>query len=90
MAALAALVARLVAAASLIGSLVMPAVAAPAQYKIVTASERGTYIQIGRDVSKFIAPSADIAVPLRSGPTLIFAPLISWTKLIGASERAMK
>ena len=60
MAALAALGARLVAAASLLGSLMMAAVAAPAQYKIVTASERGTYIQIGRDVSKFIAPAADI------------------------------
>ena len=29
-------------------------------YKIVTASERGTYIQIGRDIAKFVAPSADI------------------------------
>jgi uncharacterized protein len=29
-------------------------------YKIVTASERGTYIQIGRDVAKFIAPAAGI------------------------------
>jgi TRAP transporter TAXI family solute receptor len=37
-------------------------VGAPAQvpYKIVTASERGTYIQIGRDLSRFVAPSADI------------------------------
>jgi uncharacterized protein len=39
---------------------------APAQasYKIVTASERGTYIQIGRDISKFVAPAAriDLAV----------------------------
>jgi hypothetical protein len=33
-----------------------PAVA----YKIVTASERGTYIQIGRDLAKFIAPQAQI------------------------------
>lgn len=31
-----------------------------AQYRIVTASERGTYIQIGRDLAKFIAPAADI------------------------------
>ena len=30
------------------------------QYKIVTASERGTYIQIGRDLAKFVAPDADI------------------------------
>jgi uncharacterized protein len=29
-------------------------------YKIVTASERGTYIQIGRDIAKFIAPAAGI------------------------------
>ena len=38
------------------------AAAAPAatQYKIVTASERGTYIQIGRDLAKFVAPASDI------------------------------
>jgi len=29
-------------------------------YKIVTASERGTYIQIGRDLAKFVAPDAEI------------------------------
>jgi uncharacterized protein len=29
-------------------------------YKIVTASERGTYIQIGRDLSKFVAEGADM------------------------------
>jgi TRAP transporter TAXI family solute receptor len=29
-------------------------------FKIVTASERGTYIQIGRDVAKFVAPAAGI------------------------------
>jgi len=29
-------------------------------YKIVTASERGTYIQIGRDIAKFVAPDAGI------------------------------
>ena len=34
--------------------------AAAAEYKIVTASARGTYIQIGRDISRFIAPLADI------------------------------
>jgi TRAP transporter TAXI family solute receptor len=35
---------------------------APAQvpFKIVTASERGTYIQIGRDLAKFVAPGAGI------------------------------
>ncbi len=36
------------------------AAAAAAQFKIVTASERGTYIQIGRDLAKFVAPGADI------------------------------
>jgi len=35
---------------------------AAAEYKIVTASERGTYIQIGRDIAKFVAPDADIAL----------------------------
>lgn len=29
-------------------------------FKIVTASERGTYIQIGRDVARFVAPDAEI------------------------------
>jgi TRAP transporter TAXI family solute receptor len=33
---------------------------AQVSYKIVTASERGTYIQIGRDVAKFVAPAAGI------------------------------
>jgi TRAP transporter TAXI family solute receptor len=34
--------------------------AAGAQYKIVTASERGTYYAIGNDLAKFVAPQADI------------------------------
>jgi uncharacterized protein len=34
--------------------------APPTAYKIVTASERGTYIQIGRDLAKFVAPQAQI------------------------------
>ena len=34
--------------------------APPTPYKIVTASERGTYIQIGRDIAKFVAPAAGI------------------------------
>ncbi|HYF60262.1 MAG TPA: TAXI family TRAP transporter solute-binding subunit [Burkholderiaceae bacterium] len=33
---------------------------AAAEYKIVTASERGTYIQIGRDIGKLVGPAADI------------------------------
>ncbi len=39
---------------------------ATAEYKIVTASERGTYIKIGRDLAQLVAPLADIeldAVP---------------------------
>jgi len=39
---------------------------AAAEYKIVTASERGTYIKIGRDLAQFVASSANIeldAVP---------------------------
>lgn len=36
-----------------------PLAAAPAAaYKIVTASERGTYIEIGRDLARFVAPDA--------------------------------
>jgi len=31
-------------------------------FKIVTASERGTYIQIGRDLAKFVAPAANISL----------------------------
>jgi len=33
---------------------------AAAEFKIVTASARGTYIQIGRDIASFVAPQADI------------------------------
>jgi uncharacterized protein len=33
---------------------------AAAELKIVTASTRGTYIQIGRDIASIVAPSADI------------------------------
>ena len=46
---------------ALLSGLPAPAGAQPATpYKIVTASERGTYIQIGRDLAKFIAPQAQI------------------------------
>lgn len=46
------------AAAALLcqGTVAMAAV----DYKIVTASERGTYIKIGRDLAQFVAPAADI------------------------------
>ena len=33
---------------------------AAADFKIATASTRGTYIQIGRDIASLVAPSADI------------------------------
>jgi uncharacterized protein len=36
--------------------------AAQVAYKIVTASERGTYIQIGRDLANIVAPDAGIAL----------------------------
>ena len=36
------------------------AIAASAQYKIVTASEKGTYIVIGRDLATYIAAPVDI------------------------------
>jgi len=38
------------------------AVHAAAEYKVVTASERGTYIQIGRDLARFVAPAADVTL----------------------------
>ncbi len=41
-------------------SLHTAAAMATAEYKIVTASARGTYIQIGRDLASFVAPLADI------------------------------
>ena len=43
-------------------SLQATAAFAAAEYKIVTASTRGTYIQIGRDLASVVAPSADIAL----------------------------
>jgi len=41
-------------------SLQSTVVSAAAEYKIVTASARGTYIQIGRDIATYVAPGADI------------------------------
>lgn len=47
--------------AAMLGMTLFPMLAmANAEFKIVTASERGTYIQIGRDLAKFIAPPANI------------------------------
>ncbi len=39
---------------------------AAAEFKIVTASPRGTYIQIGRDIASIIAPPADIQLEVLS------------------------
>jgi hypothetical protein len=36
------------------------AAVAAAEYKVVTANERGTYYAIGNDLAKFVAPDADI------------------------------
>ena len=33
---------------------------AAAEYKIVTANEKGTYFAIGADLAKFVAPDASI------------------------------
>jgi len=35
---------------------------AAAEYRIVTANEKGTYFAIGNDLAKFVAPDADIAL----------------------------
>ena len=53
---------QLVCAGLLLGALVCPAATATPspQYKIVTASERGTYIEIGRDLAKWVAAPAGI------------------------------
>ena len=45
---------------ALAGVLSLVPAQAATPYKIVTASERGTYIQIGRDLARFIAPQAQI------------------------------
>src|SRR6185295_1326038 len=49
------------------GAWVAPAVAAGAQYKIVTASEKGTYIVIGRDLATYIA--APVGIELEALPS---------------------
>lgn len=46
----------------LLGLLLSLPVQATVEYKIVTASERGTYIQIGRNLAEFIAPQADMSL----------------------------
>jgi TRAP transporter TAXI family solute receptor len=57
------MVPRILAAACAAAAFVFcPATQAAVDYKIVTASERGTYIQIGNDLARFVAPDADIAL----------------------------
>lgn len=58
---------------------------AQVSYKIVTASERGTYIKIGRDLAQFVAPAAGIdldAVPSAGSAEnvrrLRFEPLVKF------------
>ena len=48
------------AAASVLTLLPCLAAAPITTYKVVTASERGTYIEIGRDLARFVAPDARI------------------------------
>lgn len=50
--------------ALLLSGLLLSLSASPAavEYKIVTASERGTYIKIGRNLAQFVAPAADISL----------------------------
>jgi hypothetical protein len=57
------MIGKLVAALGAAGLLLQGTAAlAAAEFKIVTASERGTYIQIGRNIAEFVAPQADIAL----------------------------
>ena len=51
---------RVALAAALLTACAGAVQGAAADYKIVTASERGTYIQIGRDLARLVAPGADI------------------------------
>ncbi len=50
----------IIAAVTLAATLQAAPALATAHYKIVTASEKGTYIVIGRDLATYIAPAADI------------------------------
>jgi TRAP transporter TAXI family solute receptor len=57
------MIGKLMVALAALGLLVQGTAAlAAAEYKIVTASARGTYIQIGRNLAEFVAPQADIAL----------------------------
>ena len=57
------MIAKLVAALGAAGLLLQGTAAlAAVEFKIVTASERGTYIQIGRNLAEFVAPQAEISL----------------------------
>ncbi len=64
---------------------------ARAEFKIVTASERGTYIQIGRDLAKFVAEPADInleVLPSKGSADNVARPPSIFTRLISRSPVA--
>ena len=50
----------MIACTALLVMLLSTPVLAEVHYKIVTASEKGTYIVIGRDLATYVAPAADI------------------------------
>ncbi len=52
----------------LVAGLCASTAASAIDYKIVTASERGTYIQIGRDLATHVAPAADIQLEALPSP----------------------
>ncbi|MFP4902410.1 C4-dicarboxylate ABC transporter substrate-binding protein, partial [Paraburkholderia sp. BR14261] len=54
------MLAGLAALITLLFSTLALAAAADANYKIVTGQERGTYIQIGQDLAKWVAQPAGI------------------------------
>jgi TRAP transporter TAXI family solute receptor len=61
------LLAGLTVLVALLSSAPSPALAAPrAQFKIVTGSDRGTYIEIGRDLAKWVAEPAGIDLEVLS------------------------
>lgn len=54
--------ARTLCGAALLAALAPSGLAAPPQYKIATASDKGTYYAIGQDLARLVAPDAGIAL----------------------------
>ncbi len=54
--------ARTLCGAALLAALATSGQAAPPQYKIATASDKGTYYAIGQDLARLVAPDAGIAL----------------------------